>query len=95
MKLTEVTSILGWYSDSVNGVEKEVKEARKQVKEWREGAEKWDLISKDLEVEEAKNTLIVEQVKKLLGNTTKNPEHCCQAFEYIRDTLQKIVREKE
>ena len=35
-----------------------------------------------------------EQLKKLLGNTTKNPEHCCQAFEYIRDTLQKIVREK-
>ncbi len=60
----------------------------------KENAEKWDLISKDLEVEEAKNTLIVEQIRKLLGNTTKNPEHCCQAFEYIRDTLQKIVREK-
>ncbi len=35
-----------------------------------------------------------ELLKKLLGNTTKNPEHCCEAFEYLRDGLQKILEDK-
>jgi len=94
MKLSKVTWMLEWYSDTINDVENAVKEAKKQVTEWKENAEKWDLISKDLEVEEAKNTLIVEQLRKLLGNTTKNPEHCCEAFEHLRDGLQKAMEGK-
>ncbi len=36
-----------------------------------------------------------ERLKKLINNTSKNPEHCCQAFEYLRDELQKILGEEK
>lgn len=41
MKLIKIIDILGWYSDSVNNVEKELAEAVKQVTEWEKDAKKY------------------------------------------------------
>jgi len=34
---------------------------------------------------------IVNRLKELVKNTSSNPEHCCQAFEYLREELQQIL----
>ena len=63
-----------------------------------EDAEKWNKLDSMITggLTELKNDHeIVQQLRKLLGNTTKNPEHCCQAFEYLRDGLQKAMEEKD
>ncbi len=35
--------------------------------------------------------LKIDELKKLFESTTKNPEHCCEAFEYLRNGIQKIM----
>jgi len=62
----------------------------KQILKNQEDAEKWDLVSRDLEVEEAKNTLIVERLEKFF-----NENNVLTKSEYKQKILKGEIHEVE
>ncbi len=84
IKLEEIIDKLGWWPDTVNGVEKEFKRVKKQVSDDYKKARKWDELALD---EEDKD--IALHGAKIIKQNLKLRELVEEEFQYYDITFKK------